>query len=179
MRALETDRLQLRAWSEKDVDFAFDMYSRWEVNRFIGRTPKVMVDRSEAESAVARWAAIDHPTYGTWAVQHRQDGRLLGSMMLKPIPLSSDASPLTVQGDVEIGWHFHPDAWGHGYATEAGSRILQHAFNSGLVHVVAVTYEANTASRAVATRIGMTHQGPTTRYYDTTCELFTATRPAF
>lgn len=126
MRALETSRLQLRAWSEKDVDFAFDMYSRWEVHQFIGRVPKVMTGRKEAEIALARWGAMDHPTYGTWAVQHRQAGQLLGSVMLKPIPVSSDEFPLTAGGDIEIGWHLHPDAWGHGYATEVGTCVLQH-----------------------------------------------------
>ncbi len=178
MRTLDTNRLQLRAWSGEDVDFAFDMYSRWEVHRFVGRVPKVMADRKEAEIAVARWGAIDHPTYGAWAVQHCQNGKLLGSVMLKPIPVSSDEFPLTDGGDIEIGWHLHPDAWGHGYATEAGTRVLEHTFDSGLAQVVAVVVAANTAARAVAARIGMTHQGPTARYYDTTCELFTAARPA-
>ncbi len=178
MRALETDRLQLRTWSEGDVDFVFDMYSRWKVQRFIGQHPKVMADRTEAESAVARWIALDHPIHGIWAVQNRQNGQLLGSVMLKPIPVSKGRMPLTAAGDIEIGWHLHPDAWGRGYATEAATRVVQHAFDSHLPQVVAVTYQANTASRAVATRMGMTHQGPSARYYDMTCELFTLTRPA-
>lgn len=177
MHPLDTDRLHLRAWCEDDVDFVFDMYSRWEVQRFIGFAPRVMADRGEAEAAIARWSSLDDPVCGIWAVRSRAARQLLGTLLLKPIPASSDATPLPPSGDIEIGWHFHPDAWGHGYATEAAARVLAHAFDAGLPEVVAVTHEANTASQAVAARIGMTHKGKTTRYYNATCELFVATRP--
>lgn len=177
MEALETERLLLRAWSQEDAGFVFDMYSRWEVQRFIGLSPKVMTESAEAEATIMRWRALDHPTYGIWAVQHHQDGHLLGMVLLKPIPASGTAHPLFVSGDVEIGWHLHPDAWGRGYATEAAARVLRRAFDSGLTRVVAVTNPANTASQAVTRRIGMTHEGQTTRYYDTTCELFIASCP--
>lgn len=182
MQTLETQRLLLRAWTRADTDFVFDTYSRWEVQRFIGVVPRVMADRGEAEAAIARWRALDdHRVHGVWAVQRRDGdalGPLLGTLLLKPIPASSDQGPLPASGDVEIGWHFHPDAWGRGYATEAAARVLAHAFAAGLAEVVAVTNPSNTASRAVAERIGMQHQGQTARYYDATCELFTATAPA-
>lgn len=177
VEALESERLLLRAWSHQDADFVFDMYSRWEVQRFIGLSPKVMTERAETEALITRWRAVDDPTYGIWAIQHRQDGPLLGMVLLKPIPASGTAHPLLVSGDVEIGWHLHPDAWGRGYATEAAARVLRRAFDSGLTRVVAVTHVDNTASQAVATRIGMTYEGQTTRYYNTTCELFIASRP--
>ena len=121
---------------------------------------------------------MDVPVCGVWAVGRRADGHLPGTLLLKPIPASSDQTPLPPSGDIEIGWHFHPDAWGHGYATEAASRVLKHAFASGLSEVIAVTNQANTASQAVAKRIGMIHTGTTTRYYNATCELFVATRAA-
>lgn len=175
---LRTRRLLLRGWSEDDVDFAFDMYSRPEVQRFIGRFPKVMSQRSEAQLAIARWRAMDDGMHGVWVVHHRQDDRPLGAVILKPIPASSDQDPPPASGDTEIRWHFHPEAWGHGYATEAAARLLQYAFAAGLKKVVAVTNVANTASQSVAERIGMTRAGRTTRYYNMPLQLFTAGRPA-
>lgn len=90
--------------------------------------------------------------------------------------ISGDARPLLPSGDIEIGWHLHPAAWGNGYATEAAARGLKHAFDSGLDNVVAVTSPDNVASQNVARRIGMSHQGRTDRYYNATCELFTVQR---
>jgi RimJ/RimL family protein N-acetyltransferase len=49
---LETERLILRPWEPKDADFVLDLYSRWEVQRFIGNPPRVMADRAEAEERI-------------------------------------------------------------------------------------------------------------------------------
>jgi len=112
MKSLKSDRLRLRQWTLDDVDFVLDMYSRWEVQRFIGRRPRVMHDRVEAVATITRWRSLIEPAHGIWAVEHSETGRLLGTMLLKPIPASSTADPLLPSGDTEIGWHFPPDAWG-------------------------------------------------------------------
>jgi RimJ/RimL family protein N-acetyltransferase len=177
MESLRSARLLLREWAADDVDFVFDMYSRWDVQRFIGRVPRVMADRDEAVERIARWRSMSLPEpQGMWAVSEQGSGHLVGTVMLKDIPASSPADPLPPSGDIEIGWHLHPGAWGRGYATEAAAVVLQHAFDGGLDEVVAVTHPENLASQRVCTRIGMAHQGPTNRYYNTTCELFTVTR---
>jgi RimJ/RimL family protein N-acetyltransferase len=175
---LTTGRLRLRQWTPDDADFVFDLYSRWDVQRYIGRSPRVMVDRAEAEAAIVRWRDLREPVHGVWALERGEDHRLVGTMLLKSIPASSPHEPLPPSGDTEIGWHLHPDAWGLGYATEAGRCLLEHAFASGLAEVVAVTHPDNTASQAVALRIGLTARGLTDRYYNATCALFGATNPS-
>ena len=73
--------------------------------------------------------------------------------------------------DVEIGWHFHPHHWGHGYATEAARRVLHHAFaDQGLSVVNALAFDGNEASFDVMQRLGMTRRGRTSRWYDSTFE---------
>lgn len=175
MHSLETDRLRLRPWEDDDADFVFDMYSRWEVQRFIGLVPRVMENRSEAVERIERWRAMDHAVHGIWAVTRKSDGALVGTVLLKPIPASGDSLPLQPSGDIEIGWHFHPDHWGNGYATEAAGVVLHHAFAAGLNKVVAVTNPENHASQRVCERIGLVRQGLTDRYYNATCELFVGT----
>jgi RimJ/RimL family protein N-acetyltransferase len=171
---LRSARLLLRGWDPEDVDFVFDLYSRWDVQRFIGVEPRVMTDRAEAVARVERLRSLALPApRGIWAVTRQDDGRLLGALLLKDVP-ASGGTPPGPSGDVEIGWHLHPDAWGHGYATEAARRVLRHAFAGGLDRVVAVTHPDNAASQRVCLRSGMTSEGRTDRYYDTTCELFTA-----
>ncbi|UWX97798.1 GNAT family N-acetyltransferase [Arthrobacter zhaoxinii] len=175
MQTLETARLTLRPFTAEDADFVLDLYSRMEVQRFLGVDPKLMRDRSEATTLIEAWTRRDDGTCGIWAVQEQDTGKLAGTLLLKPIPASGpERKP---SGDIEIGWHFHPDSWGKGYASEAGVAVLAHAFAAGLPQVVAVTNPANTASMRVCKKIGMIPRGTTDRYYNTVCELFTAENP--
>ena len=202
---LETERLILRPWEPEDADFVLDLYSRWEVQRFIGNPPRVMADRGEAEERIRVWRAMEHPVHAVWAVQLKGSGQpsnpaqqanppqqtdpaqpripghskpaLAGTLLLKSIPASGAALPLQPSGDTEIGWHFHPGHWGKGYATEAAAAVLAYAFNNGVPKVVAVTNPANAASQSVCTRIGLLHQGRTRRYYNALCELYELANP--
>ena len=173
MRELITERLVLRRFNESDVDFVFDLYSRWDVQRFIGHVPRVMVDRAEAVARVARNAAFDDDPRGIWLIAGR-DGTRYGTLLLKTLPASGGRP----SSETEIGWHLHPDTWGRGIASEAATRALTHAFAGGLDRVLAVTHPETVASQAVARRIGMRDEGLTDAYYDTTCALFRIDRPA-
>jgi RimJ/RimL family protein N-acetyltransferase len=170
----EPGRIHLRAWQDSDAEFIYDMYGRWEVQRFLGASPRVMESRDEALEAIARWRARAEPPYGVRAIT-RADGQPVGSVLLKPLPLSGPE--LVPSDDIEIGWHLHPDHWGHGYATEAAAVVLAEGFAYGLPEVNAVTYRENVASQAVCRRLGMEHRGTTDRYYNISCELFTVRNP--
>ena len=167
---LRTARLLLRAWTRDDADFLYDMDSRWEVRQYIGVSPAVMTDRSEALASIERRRALDHPVHGIWAIELLGEGALVGNLLLKPIPLSSGES--STSPEVEIGWHVHPDHWGNGYASEAGSAGLSHAFAAGLPRVIAVTAPENLASQRVCRRLGMRHLGRTGAYYNASVELY-------
>lgn len=131
-----------------------------------------MSDPAAAVALVERLGAFEDPVHGYWVVTLRALRRPLGTVLLKPIPASGTTEPLQPSGDTEIGWHFHPDSWGHGYATEAASAVLRHACDFGLPRVVAVTHPDNRASQRVCERIGMRSLGRTSRYYNAECELF-------
>lgn len=171
MRSLISPRLLLREWEEKDIDFLFDMYSRWEVARFLGSAPRPLTDRDDAVATLGRWRARQNDVHTIWAIQDRATGHLLGTALL--VPLLASGEKLLPGDDTEIGWHLHPDAWGKGYATEAANAVMSYAARSGVSPVLAVTWPENTASQAVCRRLGMRHLGQTDRYYNMTCELFT------
>jgi len=179
---LTTGRLTLRPWRDDDAEVMLDLYSRLEVQRYIGAVPTLMQTREEALARIARWHDLARPPHGIWAVELTGTGLPIGTLLLKTIPASRpadaprvSAAPAEPSGDTEIGWHFHPDHWGNGYAAEAAGVVLAHAFASGLHRVVAVTNPANLASQRACTRIGMTHLGRSAAYYDLDCELFEIT----
>ena len=80
-------------------------------------------------------------------------------------------------GEYEVGWHFHPDSWGQGLATESARAALAWAFSHGLSEVFAVVRPDNDKSLAVCRRLPMDALGPTSKYYGSELELFVARPP--
>jgi RimJ/RimL family protein N-acetyltransferase len=168
---LQAERVTLRPWHKDDAEFVFDMYSQPQVVRYLGRQPTVLSEQSQAMSRIEAWSALAGPVHGIWAIVPNGRQTPVGTALLKLLPASAGSE---ASGVTEVGWHLHPNAWGHGYATEAGRRLLTHAFSHELAEVFAVTYPENAASQAVCLRLGMTPLGLTDDYYDLTCALFRA-----
>lgn len=173
MIVYETERLVVRPWTEADADRLYDTYSRWEVARWLGAQPRAMESSDAVPVVLARWRArsVPDPTYGVWAVGRRDTGVVVGTVLLVPLP-ASDGSP---PSDVEVGWHLHPDSWGHGYATEAARGALARGFAAGLTEIFAVVRPGNEPSMAVCRRLGMTPLGLVDRWYGMEAEGFRAT----
>jgi RimJ/RimL family protein N-acetyltransferase len=133
----ETTRLRLRPWRPEEADRLFDLLRRIEVARWLGVEPEVMRHRSEAVERIATWAAYaeEHPGFGRWAVEVLETGVLAGTVLLGEMPNGD--------GEVEIGWHFHPDSWGKGLASEAAGAVLAKAFHDGVDEIYAVTRPDN------------------------------------
>ncbi len=167
----ETERLIVRRWTESDLDRIFAIYSRWDVQRWLGAQPRAMVDPAEAVTALRRWTALCDESadrYGCWAIEVADSGIAAGSVLLKPLP-NSDGSPAS---DIEVGWHLHPDSWGNGYATEAARGAITRGFATGLSEVFAVVKPGNDPSMAVCRRLGMASIGRTDRWYGLEVEAF-------
>jgi RimJ/RimL family protein N-acetyltransferase len=164
---LRTERLLLRPWTTSDADIArlTDIYSREEITRWVGGTPSV-----PPAELVARWAQVSalDERYGCWAIE-RADSSVAGTVLFKPLPNGV--------GEVEVGWHLHPDSWGHGYATEAARAVIDRGFAAGVPEVYAVVRPGNVASMAVCARLGMHPLGRLRRWYDVELEAFRLMAP--
>jgi RimJ/RimL family protein N-acetyltransferase len=176
---LRTPRLVLRNWEEADLGAYFDLYSRWEVARWLGSQPRrALTDLDQARAGLARWQAMQATVcapYGLWAIvpqpeDQRQPGPV-GTVLL--LPLHDDTGPTA---EVEVGWHLHPGHQGRGYATEAAAALLDAAAGAGLAAVLALTDPDNLASQAVAGRLGMADEGLTDRWYAITARQYRWTR---
>jgi RimJ/RimL family protein N-acetyltransferase len=165
---LRTERLRLRPWTTSAADLArlTDIYRRAEVTRWIGGTPTV-----PPAELVARWAVVHalDERHGCWAIEVA-DGPPAGTVLFKPLPNGV--------GEVEVGWHLHPDCWGHGYATESARAVIERGFDAGLPEVYAVVRPGNEASMAVCRRLGMASLGRIRRWYDVELEAFRLMAPA-
>jgi len=75
----------------------------------------------------------------------------------------------------EVGWHLHPGYQGQGIATEAAQAILAVAAQAGIDQVFALTDLDNTASQAVAARLGMDDEGITQRWFGLTTRQYRKT----
>lgn len=73
---------------------------------------------------------------------------------------------------IEVGWHLHPQHQGRGLATEAATAILAAAAKAGMEQVLALTDLDNSASQAVAARLGMRDEGITQRWFGLTSRQF-------
>jgi RimJ/RimL family protein N-acetyltransferase len=172
----ETERLVIRPWThdESDVDRVFDTYSRWEVARWLGATPRALTAREEAAAAVDRWAgrASADGRFGVWAIEVRDTGSAAGGGRRNTVAGTVLLVNLPDSEEIEVGWHLHPDSWGHGYATEAARGAIAKGFAEGLDEIFAVVRPDNERSLAVCRRLGLAHLGPSDRWYGQTLELF-------
>jgi RimJ/RimL family protein N-acetyltransferase len=175
---LETERLVIREWGDSPGELAriFDIYRRDEVMRWLGGG-RVLVNPEQARDVQARWAAYNAGhggRYGTWAIEVRETGLLAGTILLRPMPSPTDGS--LPGGEVEIGWHLHPDSFKNGYATEAARGTMDYGFGNGLHEIFAIAKPDNAPSLAVMRRLGMRHVGRTNRWYGLEAELYVAAR---
>jgi RimJ/RimL family protein N-acetyltransferase len=146
---IRTERLLLRLYTEDDLGDVYDIQSRPDVARYLYWGVR---DRAQARGSLAmKIAASGLSEEGdnlTLAVVLPETGKVIGDVLL--IWVSRDHR----QG--EIGYIFHPDFGGRGYATEAAEVVLRLGFEAyGLHRVVGRLDARNTASARVLERLGM------------------------
>lgn len=149
---LETSRLILRQWQEKDLQPFAELNADPEVMKYF---PKAL-NRQESDNVVARFMAmiIANQGWGFWAVEMKTTGEFVGSVGLAHQPDRFDFSPCT-----EIGWRINKKFWGKGIAKEAAEASLAYAFNVlHLPEVVSFTSIHNTPSEKLMQRLGMQKQ---------------------
>jgi RimJ/RimL family protein N-acetyltransferase len=146
---IETDRLVLRAFRDSDR-------APWaEMNadpRVMAHFPSVL-SRDEADQVIDRVnGKIAETGVGFWALERKSDGQFLGFAGLNCIGHES----LPIFGQWEVGWRLRHEAWGQGYASEAGGFALDHGFRAmGLKRILAYTACTNLPSERVMQRLGM------------------------
>lgn len=143
-----TERLVIRPVRASDAEGFLTWRSRPDVVRFMYQDPWTI---EVAQAKLAEWAGAElatAPDARQFAIARRETPELLiGEAML---------ALRAGEGQGEIGWTMHPDAAGHGYATEYAREILALGFGRyGLHRIAARIDEENESSRRLAERLGM------------------------
>lgn len=146
---IETQRLILRSWQERDIpqlarmnkddkvmEYFLKKLSYEETNDFYNQIQEELMASG----------------FGTYAVEVKDTGAFIGFVGLHNVTFDVDFVPA-----IEIRWRLLPEFWGKGYATEAARACLNYAKDElKLKEIVSFTSLPNKRSEHVMQKIGMT-----------------------
>ena len=150
MAQLETERLIIGEWQERDVaPFAA-----------MNKDPRIMehfpFELNEAESrALLELLCQRTQEYGFnyQPLVEKKSGEFVGTAGLAPVMFDAHFTPA-----VEISWRLAYDHWGKGYATEAAQTLLHYGFETlDLSEIVSFATLSNDKSFAVMKRLGFVY----------------------
>jgi RimJ/RimL family protein N-acetyltransferase len=145
---LTTKRIILRPWCESDREPFARMNADLRVMEFFA----ARLSREESDATVDRIEThFREHGFGLWAAERRRDGIFVGF-------LGFDVPSYQAPYSLELGWRLAAEYWGQGLATEGAQAAVVYGFQTlGLNEIVATTVPANTRSRRVMEKLGMTH----------------------
>lgn len=149
---LETERLILRRYSEKDAE---DMFVNWasseEVTRYLTWPPYKSSD--EAKDYIR--FCIDgykNPDSYNWAIEYKENGQAIGSI-----------SVIWSRADIaacEVGYCLSDKYRGRGLIPEALGRVIRYLFDEVGMNRIQATHDVrNPASGRVMEKCGMKYEG--------------------
>lgn len=140
---IRTERLLLRESEARDRPAFVELFASPEVGTYLGGArPRDEIERTAPE--------VPGQRHGTFVVE--RDGAMIGM-----VTLERRSTRRQIGTETELGYLFLPEAWGHGYATEACAAVLDwFADESPGEPVVLTTQTANVASMRLAAKLGFT-----------------------
>ena len=151
MSVIETERLVLRPPAPDDLAWITEYMNTPAVMRNLGgvRSPERV-----ASGFADDLAAFCGGGHRRWTVWLRASNARIGRCGL--FRIKSDAAPVALRGQNEIGWTLAEAFWGKGYAAEAARGVLGFGFGTlGLPVIFAQTSESNRASTRLMERLGL------------------------
>ncbi len=147
MANLQTERLLLKPYQEKDKESLIDLFTDEKVMKHVGDG---VLPKMEAELI---WEKLHNQFYKTtpktiWAVFSKEDNRYIGHASIRPMNTKSN--------NKEIGFILKRKEWGKGFATEITKRLIQFSFEElNQKKIFATVDNDNYASINVLEKSGM------------------------
>lgn len=150
---LETDRLVLRRLTEADAQRMVVLANFIEIARNLATMPHPY-GIEDAHAFIERANGLK--TGISLGIVEKATGDLIGV---------AGWGPVEEGGPIDFGYWLGLDYWGRGYASEAGSAVLTHAFCIGQVDEIITDCRVdNPGSRRVLEKLGFESIGPARRY---------------
>jgi RimJ/RimL family protein N-acetyltransferase len=150
-----TERLRGLPLSEADFDDLYPLHRDERILAAFGDDPLTADETREfLERKLAHWR--EHG-FGIWMFRDA-DRAFVGRCGIHRWMLEG-------QAEVELGFIVRPDLWSHGYATEMGAAVVDHAFSVlALPALVGFTRPDNLRSRRVLEKLGFAVERPFTTH---------------
>ncbi|MBQ7379843.1 MAG: GNAT family N-acetyltransferase [Clostridia bacterium] len=148
---LETERLILRKMLVSDKEDIYAYSCREDVTEYLTWAPHTSIAYTQdyLRYIGQRYSVGD---YFDWAVVEKKSGRVIGSCGFTRFDYPNDAG--------EIGYVFHPDFGGQGYATEAVGEVVRFGFVALKLHRIEARYlKGNDRSCRLMERLAMRFEG--------------------
>jgi len=146
---LHTARLGFRDWSSKDEDLAMALWGHPEVTRRITAkgafTHAEVLNKWKLEQKLLKEHGVQY-----WPLFLLKSGEFVGCCGLRPYGEE--------EGVFELGCHILPQHWRKGYAFEAISSVISHAFGELQARrLFAGHHPENLASKRLLERLGFAY----------------------
>lgn len=150
---IETERLLLRKYVMADLEDYIEYRSNPKYHEFLPGKPRDNKEeyRESLEEFIKNYDKSKDPTM-TWAIVLKAENKVVGSVSVEDF--------WQEQKLCEIGWGVNVDYHGRGIAFEATSELINYLFSNYDLHrIQAFVWSGNEASRALALKLGFTHEG--------------------
>ena len=149
---LETERLILRPWEEKDAESLYRYAKDPEVGPIAGWPVHTSVENSRE---IINTVLSRSETYAVCL----KDGKPIGSVGLH---LNGSTDMTDRDDECELGYWIGKPYWGQGLIPEASRALMRYAFEElGMRAVWCGYYDGNEKSRKVQTKLGFVYQHKT------------------
>ena len=144
---IETERLIIREFNDKDVEAIYNFGSNPEVNKYTG--DKLIESLGEVKHIINNIWLKEYKKYGygRWAIIYKPDNKVIGFAGLKYLPEFNET---------DLGFRFLPEYWNKGIATEASKEIIKYGFeNFDLNRIIGIAMPENIGSCKVLEKSGL------------------------
>ncbi|MDX8044412.1 GNAT family protein [Gracilibacillus sp. S3-1-1] len=148
---LHTNRLALKQISKADAESLFEIWSDPEVTQFMNIDNFTTVNQAE-EMIVFLNQLTEECKAIRYSIIDRESNKIIGSCGFNTLDFENKKA--------EIGYDIAKKYWGKGYAPEAITALVDHAFQTLKLHRIEAKIEpANTNSIKVVEKLMFTYEG--------------------